>query len=123
MASETQAIPHDAWRDYFDRLSKAMGTVKATVEIAGPDVGDQFVSEEALVLTGVTYDDKDDILVIGLDVPGGQIEELQHIVYSPKAILATGEAQLETDLVLDIDDAEGHQTIVTIRRAEALPPG
>lgn len=121
MATETQAVPRETWREYFDRLSKVMGTVKATVEIVGPDVGDQFMSEEPLVLLGITYDDADDILVLALDVPGGHREELEHIIYRPQSIAATGSPDLETELVLDIADEENHQTIVTIRRVEALP--
>src|SRR4051794_9137740 len=121
MATETQAVPRETWREYFDRLSKVMGTVKATVEITGPDVGDQFVSEEPLVLLGITYDDGDDILVIALDAPGGHREELEHIVSQPQTIYATGSPDLATELVLDIADEGGHQTIVTIKRAEALP--
>jgi uncharacterized protein DUF5335 len=121
MATETQAVPRETWREYFDRLSKVMGTVKATVEITGPDVGDQFVSEEPLVLLGITYDDGDDILVISLDAPGGHREELEHIISQPQTIYATGTPDLQTELALDIADGEGNQTIVTIKRAEALP--
>jgi hypothetical protein len=121
MATETQAVPRETWREYFDRLSKVMGTVKATVEITGPDVGDQFLSEEPLVLLGITYDDGDDILVIALDAPGGHREELEHIISRPQTIYATGTPDLQTELALDIADGEGNQTIVTIKRAEALP--
>src|SRR3954464_15643675 len=99
MATETQAVPRETWREYFDRLSKVMGTVKATVEITGPDVGDQFLSEDELVLTGITYGDKDDILVLGLDVPGGHREELEHMISRPQQIYAAGGADLETQLV------------------------
>jgi hypothetical protein len=122
MATDTQAIPREAWREYFDVVSKVMGTVKATVEIVGPDVGDQFVSEQPLVLVGITYDDQDDILVIGLDAPGGHREELEHIVYKPQTIYATGGPGFKTELVLDIADDEARQTLVTITRVEELPP-
>jgi hypothetical protein len=121
MATDTQQVPRESWREYFDRLSKVMGTVKATVEITGPDVGDQFISEEPLVVTGITYDDKDDVLVIGLDAPGGHVEELEHFVYRPQAILAAGPQDLETELVLDIQDDENHQTLVRIQPVPALP--
>jgi hypothetical protein len=121
MATDTREIPREAWREYFDRLSKVMGTVKATVELTGPDVGDQFLSEDELVLTGITYDDKDDVLVVGLDVPGGHREELEHIIYRPQQVYAAGAPDLETQVVLDILDDEGHETLVRIERAPALP--
>jgi Family of unknown function (DUF5335) len=121
MPTETQQIPRETWQEYFDRLSTVIGTVEATVEITGPDVGDQFISEDPLVVTGMTYDEKDDVLVIGLDVPGGHVEELEHFVYRPQAILAAGPQDLETELVLDIQDDENHQTIVRIQPVPALP--
>jgi hypothetical protein len=121
MPTDTQQIPREAWREYFDRLSKVMGTVEATVEITGPDVGDQFISEDPLVVTGISYDDKDDVLVIGLDVPGGHVEELEHFVYEPQVISAAGAEDLERELVLDVTDGEGRQTIVHIQPVPALP--
>jgi Family of unknown function (DUF5335) len=121
MPTETQQIPRETWQEYFDRLSTVIGTVEATVEITGPDVGDQFISEDPLVVTGMTYDEKDDVLVIGLDVPGGHVEELEHFVYSPQLIYAAGAEDLETELVLDIQDKEGHQTVMHIQPVPALP--
>jgi hypothetical protein len=120
MALTTHEIPREAWRGYFDELSRVLGTVEATVEVVGPDVGDQIEAEK-LVLTGMTYDDKDDIVVIGLDAPGGDPEELQRIVDHPvKIFVATGD--IEAEATYDIEDAERHRTIVRLERPPALPP-
>jgi hypothetical protein len=121
MPTDTQQIPRETWKEYFDRLSKVMGTVEATVEITGPDVGDQFISEDPLVLTGITYDDRDDVLVIGLDVPGGHVEELEHFVYAPQVIYAAGAEDLSAELALDIQDKDGRQTMMRIQPVPALP--
>ena len=69
MPTTTQEIARETWRQYFDELSRTLGTVAATVEIVGPDIGAQ-VAADRLVLTGITYDDRDDVLVGGLDPPG-----------------------------------------------------
>jgi hypothetical protein len=120
MALTTHEIPRATWRPYFDELSKHLGTVKATVEVVGPDIGDQIEAEK-LVLTGMTYDDKDDIVVIGLDAPGWEPEDLQRIVDHPvKIFVATGEPEAEA--IFDIEDAGQHRTIVRFERAPALPP-
>jgi hypothetical protein len=118
MAPVTQEIPQAAWREYFDDFSKVLPTTKATVEIVGPDVGDQIAAERQL-LTGISYDHKDDVVVIGLDAPGGLPEDAQHLVYGPKKIFVAGGDGLET--VIDIEDAEGHKTIVRVEPAPALP--
>jgi hypothetical protein len=118
MPATTQGIPRDAWRGYFDELSRVLTTTEATVEVAGRDLGAQIAAER-LLLTGITYDHKDDIVVIGLDAPGGDPEEYQHLVEHPRRILvAAGEAG---ELSIDIEDGEGHQHIVRIENAPALP--
>jgi hypothetical protein len=120
MATNTQEIPREAWRPYFDELSKVSGTLEATVEVVGRDVGDQ-IEAQRLVLTGITYDDHDDVVVIGLDAPGGPREDLERVVDHPQRILvATGGTPPE-EMTIDIEDAEGHQTIVHLERPPALP--
>ena len=38
----TTEIPREAWRSYFEELTTVLGTVEATVEVVGRDIGDQF---------------------------------------------------------------------------------
>lgn len=119
MAVATQEIARNTWREYFDEYSRTMGTVEATIEIAGRDLGDQIAAER-LVLTGITYDDKDDILVVGLDAPGGAGEEYEHIIDGPQQIYVATEDDGET--TFDVTDQERHQNLIHLRAAEALPP-
>ena len=77
-------------------------------------VGDQ-IEAERLHLTGITYDDGDDIVVIGLDAPGGTKEEAERVIYDPRTIyLATEDGGAAT---FDIEDAEGHKTLVRLEPA------
>jgi hypothetical protein len=118
MGMTTQEIQRDAWRPYLDELSKRLGVVGVTIEVAGRDIGDQLVAED-LVLTWITYDHRNDIVVIGLDAPGGLREEAEHLVDHPQRILvATGD---EPEAVVDIQDGEGRQHLVRMRGAPALP--
>jgi hypothetical protein len=114
----TQEIPREVWRPYFDELSRTLGTVEATVEVAGNDLGAQ-IEAERLVLTGLTYDDKDDVFVIGLDAPGGDPEELEHLVESPEHVYVA--ATEGAEMAIDIEDGE-HKTIIRLERPPALPP-
>jgi hypothetical protein len=115
MAATTQEIQREAWRGYFDTLAKVLPTVEVTVEVIGRDLGDQSVGERVL-LAGISYDDKDDVLVIGLDRP----EQVEHFVYNPKRVLVTGLDDGST--VIEVEDAEGHQTIIRYAQVPALPP-
>jgi len=118
MSTTTQELPRETWQQYFDTLAKVLPNVEATVEVVGRDLGDQFLSERAL-LAAVSYDHKDDVLVIGLDTPGGLPEEVEHFVHHPQRIMVTGLEDGST--VIDVEDAEGHQTIVRYAEVPALP--
>jgi hypothetical protein len=120
MAPTTQEIPREAWRPYFDEFSKVVGTVQATVEVIGDDIGAQ-VEAERLVLTGITYDDRDDVVVIGLDAPSGPPEDAERMIDHPQRIMvATGETPA-LEMTIDIEDADRHKTIVRFERPPALP--
>ena len=115
MASQDIARP--SWRAYFDEYSKTLITSEVTLEIAGREVGDQ-VGAEGAVLTGITYDDRDDILVVGLDTPGASPEEYQHIIDSPQRIEVATTDDGET--TFDVLDGEGQQHLIHIRPAAEL---
>ncbi len=115
MAQSTREIPREEWRGYFDSFSRDLEELVATLEVAGEEVGAQVEAENAR-LTGITYDDKDDILVIGLDSLGNVSEDLERVVEKPRAIY------LETEdggvLTFDVEDAEGQKTLLRL-----APPG
>jgi hypothetical protein len=118
MSTITDEIPRDAWRRYFDDLSKRLVTVEATVEVDGRDLGAQ-IAVERLLLEGITYDDRDDALVIAFDVPGGDPDAYEHVIEAPQRIfVATGDS---LDVTIDVEDAEQHKTIVRLEPPPALP--
>jgi hypothetical protein len=116
--ADTEELQRDGWRVYFDDLSRALGTTQATVEIEGPDLGAQ-VQAEGLVLSGISYDNRDDVLVVGLS-PGGPAESLEHLISSPQRIwVESSESILPS--TIEIEDAEGQTTLVRLQAAPALP--
>jgi hypothetical protein len=106
--ADTNELPRDGWRVYFDNLSRGLGTMQATVEIEGPDLGAQ-VQAEGL----------DDVLVIGLS-PGGAAESLEHLVSSPQRIRVESTNDLLPSTI-EVEDAEGERTLVHLQAAPALP--
>ena len=115
--SDSSELPREDWRVYFDELSRALTTTRATVEIDAPDLGAQ-VQAEGLVLGGISYDDRDDVLVIGLS-PGGPAESLEHLVSHPQRIRVEPSAGM-LPATIDVEDAEGEQTLVRLQSAPAL---
>lgn len=118
--ADTTELSRDAWRPYFDELSRTLTTTRATVEIDAPQLGAQLQAED-LVLDGITYDDRDDILVVALS-PGGADESLQHFVSAPRRIsVETSEGVVPSSI--EVEDGEGQLTLVRLDAAAALPPG
>ena len=120
MVESSREIPRGVWRQYFDDFSRNLPALLASVEVAGPETGAQVEVDHG-VLTGITYDDRDDIVVIGLDAPpGGTREDVERTVSQPEQIYVAGDEGGEA--VFDIEDAEGNKTLVRVEPAPALPP-
>lgn len=114
MAASTREIPRAQWRSYFDDFSRDLPSLVATVEVVGEEVGAQVEAQRSL-LQGITYDDGDDILVIGLEGPGDDHEDLEHIVYGPRKIDLVEEDDVT---IFNTEDSEDVQTLV---RLEPVP--
>ncbi len=92
------------WNSYFDRVSKSLEGKRATIEVASLDLGDQ-IETESVVLYGITYDPKDDLLEIAL-------EGLDHMIRKPVDIEVIEEAGgLKT---IGVVDAEGTEQIIRL---------
>jgi hypothetical protein len=118
MAAQSEEIPRENWRTHFDEFSKTTGTAEVTIEIAGSDIGDQIAAER-LVLTGITYDDKDDIVVVAVHAPGADREDYEHIIDTPQQIQVT---TLDGEWTFDVVDGEDRQNLIHVRLADELPP-
>ncbi|HWF73327.1 MAG TPA: DUF5335 family protein [Solirubrobacteraceae bacterium] len=115
MTPATTEIPRRDWRTYFDNFSRHLPALEATVEVDGRDLGAQVIAENML-LTGLTYDDRDDVFVIGLAREGQEV--MEHLVERPQQIMVAAIDILES---VDVRDAEERQTIVSLRPAPELP--
>ena len=119
MSAETTEIARESWSRYFEDLSRELGAYQATVEVDGLDIGAQIEEGENLMLAGMSYDDRDDIVVIGL-APIGAKESVEHFVSGPQRIYVES-ADGVLPSVIDIEDAESHKTLVRLQPAPALP--
>jgi Family of unknown function (DUF5335) len=120
MAHIARELPRDGWRTYFDSLSRDLGTIETTVEVDGRDIGAQ-IEAEGMLLTGISYDDRDDVLVVGLGAPSRGAEEVEHFVNNPQRILVDAEEGV-LPATIDVEDSDGHRTLVTMSPVPALPP-
>ena len=113
MALETHEIPREQWGVYFDDFSRDLPDYLATVEVLGGEIGAEPEAARPH-LAAITYDDKDDILVIGLDAQADDLpEDVEHIVYRPRKILV---AVGEREVAFEIEDAESAKTVLRLDR-------
>jgi hypothetical protein len=117
MADQTREIPREEWHVYFDDFSRELPALIAMLEVDGEEIGAQ-IEVDTSRLTAITYDYKDDIVVIGLDsVDDSTPEDVEHIISAPRRILVAEKAG-ETDF--DFEDSEGTRTLLRLRAAPEL---
>ena len=99
------------WQEYFDRVSKSLGAQRVEIEVTGLGLGDQ-VAANWVPLTGLSYDPKDDVLIVFAD-------RLQHQIHHPRRI----DIEHEFDWLHSIDavDATGDHHIVQLKDPLSLP--
>jgi hypothetical protein len=100
------------WKDYFDSLSKMLGTKLVELEVASLGLGDQ-VEVEWVPLIGLTYDPKSDVLAV-------MVEGIEHNIQHPQQIYV--EQDVETLHSIDIEDASGEHHILLLKDPLRLSP-
>jgi hypothetical protein len=60
----TRELRREGWQAYFDELVTSQA-LQATLELVGPELGDQTEAER-MPLDSISYDDQDDAITIGL---------------------------------------------------------
>jgi hypothetical protein len=110
--STLRTVPPSEWRQFFDRMSKALLPGKrAEVEVASPDIGDQIMAQ-SIPMIGVTYDSNDALLDVALD-------RTDHLVYHPQEIVI--EESAEGLLSIAVSTADGRREIVRLKEPLKLP--
>lgn len=105
-------IEKPLWQRYFDRVSTAIGEKQIEIEVVGPDIGAQQQATH-VPLTGLSYDDKDDIFVVFAG------DGFEHNISHPQEIHIDQER--DALLSLEVVDSSGDHHIVTLNEPLPLP--
>ncbi len=107
-------VPKAEWPHYLDRVTRGLTGLRAEIEVASLDLGDQ-IEAESVPITGIFYDHKDDLVGITL-------EGLDHLIRNPQSIyIAESDDGLSAMAVIDRD---GTNHLIKLKRPLALPaPG
>ena len=107
---KTREIPRDEWTRFFDNLSRRQEGWQVTLEVFGPDIGDQ-VEERDMFLAGVTAElaeegDKIEIMMGGK--PSGHVT---HTITAPIQV-DLQQTDLGVDSALHIKSSDGTTSLL-----------
>ena len=107
-----QKLERTKWHSYFDSVSETLRGKPVEIRIVGSQLGNQ-VQGEKLPLTGLTYDQKDDVFEIGT-------QSIDQMVRRPKAVyIDAEESRLRS---IEVIDAEWNKQIIVFEEWISLPP-
>jgi hypothetical protein len=108
------------WSQLTDRLSADHEGHDVTIEVLDPEGGDNPMVER-LPFAGITYDHKDDVVVVSV---GGRSPRypvvLRHLIQHPQEILF---GLIPQGAALKITDASGTTTLVSLLRRAGQDDG
>lgn len=106
----TRMINKPEWQSYLDGITRNLTGVRAEVEVASLNLGDQ-IQAEWVPLIGITYDPKDDLIEVAL-------EGLDHLIQKPVELdVDEGPEGLQS---LSIIDGDRNRQIVRLHHAVAV---
>jgi hypothetical protein len=108
------------WATLTDRLSTDHAGHDVTIEMLDPEGGDSSMVER-LPFDGITYDHKDDVVVISVGgrSPGYPVV-LRHLIHHPKEILFD---LIPQGAALKITDSSDTTTVVSLLRRQGHESG
>jgi len=104
-------VPQTQWKEFFDRMSKALTGKWAEIEVASLDLGDQ-ITAEWVPMIGITYDSNDDLLDVALD-------RYDHLIRHPKQVVVDEKDGALASVA--VVDADGATQIVRMKTPLMLP--
>jgi hypothetical protein len=106
-----EQIDKSVWSSFFNRLSKQLDGLRAEVEVASLDLGDQIAAKWIPIL-GITYDRKDDLIEVAL-------EGVDHLITMPVSVNVDFEGARVA--AIEVTSADGSKQIVKLHEPLALP--
>ena len=108
---QTRKLPRSEWKPYFDRMTRTLAVTNVDIRVDGLDLGDQLEVEH-VPLTGISYDPQEAIIHVAT-------ERVHHAISQPKEVSV--QEQGPEVRCIEVIDADGHQQLIELTKALALP--
>ncbi len=109
-----RVLERDQWADELTDLWRRLDGREVMIEVEALNLGDQ-VEAEHVVLRGLSYDPKDDVVQVW-------VGDLDHLIRQPTRILLALDEE-ERLVGIDITDSEGRQHLINPARPVAMGEG
>jgi hypothetical protein len=100
------------WGTITERLTGEYQGYDVTVEVVGPDIGDNPIADR-MPFDNITYDHKDDVAVVAARNAEGNDVALRHLVNHPQELLVD---LIPQGAAVKITDDTGTTTLVSLLR-------
>lgn len=115
----TRELQRESWSDYLDGISQELLNEAVWIAVTEP-AGAPVVEARQLALQALCYDRRDDVFEVAAARGGPRMPSvLRHLIDHPTRIAVDSATSMAPTLI-EIDDAEGVRTVITIRRAAPL---
>jgi hypothetical protein len=110
---KTREISRDEWTTFFDKLSRRQEGCEVTLEVFGPDIGDQ-IEQRHLFLSGVTAEVSDQFGkgdTIEIMMGGKTSGHVTHTITTP-ILVELQQTDIGLDSALQIKGADGTTSLL-----------
>jgi hypothetical protein len=117
MSQQMRQPVRQEWKGFLDIVSRETEGEPVTIEIVTAETGSQ-VEADGLPLSYISYDEKDEVVIVSVREPDSSDPVLDHIVQNPWKIVfdPPSPASVRT---IDIEGADGAHTLVTFHGRES----
>lgn len=110
------------WKNFFENLSKRRFEWRSRIEVLNPEMGDQVLSD-GLPLNGVTVEARGDNVAVDISVGENTGQHLTHNITDPVRVAYLQVEDPNRYEVIDIEEANGVKTLITLFGAMELMVG
>jgi len=110
-------IEMNKWREFFETLSKRRFEWKTSIEVMGPDLGDQMLSD-GLPFNGITME-KGETPAISISVGENPDAHQTHRISEPTNVAFLDADNSNGDIV-EIEEKDGTKTLLTFIEAKGI---
>jgi hypothetical protein len=120
MPTQTPRQPvRQEWPLFFRAITEQDLGKPITIEVVSPELGTN-VEADGMPLEQITYDDRDDAVIITVASRTGEEGALRHIVEHPWKIIFDPPSPTGVRTI-DIEGPDGSHTLVTLHSRPAVP--